>query len=156
MTRCGRMPAVSSTGACLTSGLPPPLRPQQAHEHPAGLCLHPPERLDDEEHNALQRVLDDDPPLASAHALMQRFRRLVRDQDCIMTGLETGLTDAANSDLPPLVGFTRAIAADQAAGHCSPHTPGTVEGCVHKIKLLKRAHYGGSSLPQLRALPLAA
>jgi transposase len=39
------------------------------------LCLRPPEQLDTEEHEVLQRVLREDPPLANAHALMQRSDR---------------------------------------------------------------------------------
>jgi transposase len=45
------------------------------------LCLRPPDQLDDEERAALQRVLDEDPLLATAHALMQRFRQVVRERD---------------------------------------------------------------------------
>jgi hypothetical protein len=55
--------------------------------------------------------LDEDPPLASARALMQRFRPVARDHD--LEGLDGWLDDAANSELPPLVGFTRGIATDR-------------------------------------------
>jgi transposase len=121
------------------------------------LCLRPPEQLDDEERLALQRVLDEDPPLATAHALMQRFREVVRDRDLV--GLDRWLTDAASSELPPFVGFTRGIAADRAAVNAaftSSWSTGPVEGLVHKIKLLKRQAYGRAKLPQLRARILAA
>ena len=121
------------------------------------LCLRPPEQLDDEEREALRRVLADDPPLAAAHRLVQRFRQLVRDRD--VAGLESWLTDAANSELPPFVGFTRGIAADRdavMAAFTHPWSTGPVEGHVHKIKLLKRATYGRAGLPQLRARILAA
>src|ERR1051326_2587291 len=64
------------------------------------LCLRPPEQLDDEERGALQCVLEEDPPLATAHALMQRFRQVVRNRD--VAGLDKWLTDAANSELPPV------------------------------------------------------
>jgi hypothetical protein len=57
------------------------------------LSLRPPEQLDDEEHEALQRVLAEDPPLAAAHAMTQRFRRVVRDRD--LAGLYRWLEDAA-------------------------------------------------------------
>jgi transposase len=121
------------------------------------LCLRPPEQSDDEERNALQRVLYEDPPLATAHGLMHRFRKLVRDRD--VTGLENWLTDAANSELPPFVGFTRGIAADRAAviaAFTQTWSTGLVEGHVHKIKLLNRAAHGRAGLPQLRARILAA
>ena len=121
------------------------------------LCLRPPEQLDDEERGALQCVLEEDPPLATAHALMQRFRQVVRNRD--VAGLDNWLTDAANSELPPFVGFTRGIAADRdavLAAFTQPWSTGLVEGHVHKIKLLKRAAYGRAGLPQLRARILAA
>jgi transposase len=121
------------------------------------LCLRPPEQLHDEEREVLQRVLDDDPPLAMAHALMQRFRRIVNDRD--LAGLEGWLTDAATSELPPFVGFTRGIAADRdavLAAFTLPWSTGQVEGHVHRIKLLKRQAYGRAGLPQLRARILAA
>jgi transposase len=121
------------------------------------LCLRPPEQLDEEERAALQRVLDEDPPLATAHALMQRFRQVIRDRDLV--GFERWLADAAASELPAFVGFTRGIAADRAAVDAAftlPWSTGPVEGHVHKIKLLKRQAYGRATLPQLRARILAA
>jgi transposase len=121
------------------------------------LCLRPPDQLDDDERAALQRVLDEDPPLASAHELMQRFRQVVHDRD--LPGLDRWLADAAASELPPFVGFTRGIASDRAAVDAAftlPWSTGPVEGHVHKIKLLKRQAYGRASLPQLRARILAA
>jgi len=99
------------------------------------LCLRPPEQLDDEERAALQRVLDDDLPLANAHALMQRFRQVVRDRDLL--GLDRWLADAESTELPPFVGFTRGIATDRAAVNAAftlPWSTGPVEGHVHKIK----------------------
>jgi transposase len=121
------------------------------------LCLRPPEQLDEEERAALHRVLDEDLPLATAHALMQRFRQVVRDRDLL--GLERWLADAASSELPPFVGFTRGIATDRAAVDAAftlPWSTGPVEGHVHKIKLLKRQAFGRAGLPQLRARILAA
>jgi transposase len=125
--------------------------------HTRWLCLRPPERLYDEEHEALQRVLAEGPPLAAAHALMQRFRQVVRDRD--LAGLHRWLEDAASSELPPFVGFTRGIAADRdavEAAFIQPWSAGPVEGHVHKLKLLRRAVYGRASLPQPRARILAA
>jgi transposase len=121
------------------------------------LCLRPPDQLDDDERAALQRVLDEDPPLASAHELMQRFRQVVHDRD--LPGLDRWLADAAASELPPFVGFTRGIASDRAAVDAAftlPWSTGPVEGHVHKIKLLKRQAFGRAGLPQLRARILAA
>jgi transposase len=121
------------------------------------LCLLPPEQLDHDERNTVQRVLDEDPPLANAHALMQRFRQVAHDRD--VSGLNRWLEDAAASELPPFVGCTRGIAADRdaiIAAFTQPWSTGTVEGHVDKIKLLRRAAYGRAGLRQLRARILAA
>ncbi len=89
---------------------------------------------------------------------MQRFRQVVRYRD--VASLQTWLADSSNSDLPQFVGFTRGIAADREAVMAAlirqPWSTGTVEGHVHKIKLLKRAAYGRAGLQQLRARILAA
>ena len=74
-------------------------------------------------------------------------------------GLDRWLADAASSELPPFVGFTRGIATDRAAVYAAftlPWSTGPVEGHVHKIKLLKRQAYGRAGLPQLPARILAA
>jgi transposase len=96
------------------------------------VCLRPPERLDEEE-RATRRVLDEDLPLATAHVLMQRFRQVVRDRGLL--GLNRWLADAASSELPPFVGFTRGIANDRAAVDAAftlPWSTSPVEGHVHK------------------------
>jgi len=88
---------------------------------------------------------------------MQRFRRVVRDRD--LAGLNRWLEDAASSNLPSFVGFTRGIAVDRdavVAAFTQAWSTGPVEGHVHKIKLLKRQAYGRAGLPQLRARILAA
>jgi transposase len=74
-------------------------------------------------------VLDEDPPLATAHELMQRFRQVVRDRDLL--GLDRWLAHAASSELPPFVGFTRGIATDRAAVDAAfalPWSTGPVDG----------------------------
>ena len=74
---------------------------------------------------------------------MQRFRQVVHDRD--VSGLNRWLEDAAASELPPFIGFTRGIAADRDAvivAFTQPWSTGVVEGHVHKIKLLKRQAYG--------------
>jgi hypothetical protein len=58
------------------------------------LCLQPPEQL------------DEDPPLETAHALMQRVRKLVQDRDPFCTG-SLG-SRCVHRELLPFVGFTRA------------------------------------------------
>ena len=104
---------------------------------------------------AVGLALDD----AAADAVDEQLAadQVVRDRDVL--GLDRWLADAASSELPPFVGFTRGIATDRAAVNAAftlPRSTGPVEGQVHKIKLLKRQVYGRAGLPQLRARILAA
>jgi transposase len=121
------------------------------------LCLRPPEQLDEAERAALARVLEQEPELATAHELVQRFRALVRERD--LPALGPWLDDAETSELPPFVSFARGVRADYAAVEAAFTTiwsTGPVEGHIHKVKLLKRQGYGRAALPLLRAKILAA
>ena len=121
------------------------------------LCLRPPEQLDEAEGAALARVLEQEPELATAHELVQRFRALVRERD--LPALGAWLDDAETSLLPPFVSFARGVRADYAAVEAAFTTmwsTGPVEGQIHKVKLLKRQGYGRAALPLLRAKILAA
>jgi transposase len=121
------------------------------------LCLCPPDALEPEEQLALQHLLAGDVEVARGHALVQRFRQIVRERD--RGGLDAFLADAAASGLPPFESFARGIATDRAAVDAAltlPWSNGLVEGHVHRVKLLKRLGYGRAALPTLRARILAA
>jgi len=121
------------------------------------LCLRPPEQLDEEEHRALQHLLEQDAEVARAHALVQRFRQIVRKRD--LGSLDAFLADARASGLPPFVSFANGIDTDRAAVDAAltlRWSNGPVEGHVHRVKLLKRLGYGRASLATLRARILSA
>ncbi len=121
------------------------------------LCLRPPEQLDAEEQLALQHLLEADAELARGHALVQAFRRIVRERGA--DHLDAFLDTAQASGLPPFMSFARGIAGDRAAVNVAltlPWSNGTVEGHVHRVKLLKRLGYGRAALPTLRTRILAA
>ena len=121
------------------------------------LCLRPPEQLDQEERRALEHLLEQDAELAQAYALVQRFRKIVKERD--HGGLDAFLADARASGLPPFVSFARGIDTDRAAVDAAltlDWSNGPVEGHVHRVKLLKRLGYGRASLTTLRARILAA
>lgn len=121
------------------------------------LCLRPPEQLDAEEQIALQKILAEAPDLAAGHALVQAFRRLVRERD--LTGLDAWLARAQDRGLPPFVSFVRGVTNDREAveqAFIQRWSNGQLEGHVHRVKLLKRQGYGRASLPTLRARILAA
>jgi transposase len=136
-------------------GRPP--RPRVRRFRVRWLCLRPPAQLDPDERAALDRVLAEHPDLAAGHALLQRFRHLVRTRDIV--ALNAWLADAAASGLGPFVSLATGIAADRAAVDAAlalPWSNGPVEGHVHRVKLLKRQHYGRAKLDLLRARILAA
>jgi transposase len=121
------------------------------------LCLRPPQQLDADEQRALQQLLEQDPELAQAHALVQRFRQILKNRD--HQSLEAFLADARASGLPSFVSFAKGIDTDRAAVGAAltlRWSNGPVEGHVHRVKLLKRLGYGRASLTTLRARVLSA
>lgn len=132
-------------------------RPRQPRLKVRWLCLRPPEQLDSTERATLDRVLDEDATLALGYALLQHFRRVIADRDA--AALATWLTEAQASGLAPFVGLANGITADRAAVEAAltlPWSTGPVEGHVHRVKLLKRQHYGRAKLDLLRTRVLAA
>jgi len=120
------------------------------------LCLRPPDQLDAPEHAALDQTLADDAELATGYALLQRFRTVIATRD--VGALATWLTEAQASASAPFVGFANGICADRAAVEAALTTEwstGPVEGHVHRVKLLKRQHYGRAKLDLLRRRVLA-
>jgi transposase len=127
-------------------------RPRQRRLKVRWLCLRPPEQLAAEERAALDRVLTEDATLKTGYDLLQRFRQVVADRD--VAALGPWLADAQASDVAPFVTLARGIVADRAAVEAALTTPwstGPVEGHVHRVKLLKRQHYGRAKLDLLRA-----
>lgn len=115
------------------------------------LLLRPPDQLDAAERAALQQVLDADPELATAHALVQRFRAIVKARD--LGGFRNWLTDAQASGLASFVGVASGMLKDRdavEAAFTEVWSNGAVEGFVHKVKLLKRQAYGRANLDLLR------
>jgi len=115
------------------------------------LLLRPPDQLSDEERDALGQVLDTDPALATAHALVQRFRAILKARD--LDAFRLWLTDAQTSGLPSFVGVANGMRKDRdavEAAFTEGWSNGVVEGVVHKVKLLKRQAYGRAKLDLLR------
>jgi transposase len=121
------------------------------------LCLRPPEQLDAEEQRALQQLFEQDAEPAQAHALVQRFRQIVKNWD--HRSLDAFLADARTSGLPSFVSFAEGIDTDRAAVDAAltlKWSNGPVEGHVHRVKLLKRLGFGRASVATLRARVLSA
>jgi transposase len=121
------------------------------------LCLRRPDDLPPAERAALDQVLAADAELATGHALLHRFRRLLAARD--LPALETWLADARSSGLPPFIAFATGLANDRAAvdgAFTTPWSTGPVEGHVHRVKLIKRQGYGRAKVDLLRARVLKA
>ena len=121
------------------------------------LCLRRPDDLPPAERAALDQALAADAELATGHALLHRFRRLLAARD--LPALDTWLADARASGLPPFVTFATGLANDRAAVDAAltlPWSTGPVEGHVHRLKLIKRQGYGRAKIDLLRARVLKA
>ncbi len=102
-------------------------------------------------------VLAEDPVLKTGYDLLQQFRTVLAGRD--VPGLATWLATAQASELPSFVALANGISADHVAVEAALTTPwstGPVEGHVHRVKLLKRQHYGRAKLDLLRRRVLAA
>jgi transposase len=121
------------------------------------LCLRRPDDLPPAERAALENALAADAELATGHALLHRFRRLLAARD--LPALDTWLADARASELPPFVSRAAGLANDRAAvdaAFTTPWSTGPVEGHVHRVKLIKRQGYGRAKIDLLRARVLKA
>ncbi|WP_460358238.1 transposase [Actinoallomurus acanthiterrae] len=68
--------------------------------------------------------------------------------------LDHWITTTAAGDSPHLAAFATGLRRDHAAvtaGLALPHSSGTVEGTVNKIKFLKRQMFGRANFDLLRA-----
>lgn len=136
-------------------GDPPTPKPQSFSVR--ALCLRPAAQLDDTRRQALDTLLAQEPDIAVAHALVERFRTLIAERD--IAALTVWLADARASDLPAFVSLANGLEADWSAVEAALRTAwstGPVEGHVHKLKLIKRQGYGRASLALLRRRVLAA
>ncbi|MPZ13494.1 MAG: ISL3 family transposase [Chloroflexi bacterium] len=135
---------------------PPPRDRKREREPPRQLsvrwlCLRPPESLKEDERTALQQVLQQDAHLALGHSLVQHFRQLVHDRN--VAALDQWLIDAEQSGIAPFLILAHGIRMDRLAVNAALTTPwsnGTVEGHVHRLKLIKRQGYGRTRPDLLR------
>ena len=114
--------------------------------------LCPPERRTNTQHQIVEQVLKVNPELALAHALLQRFRQMLREHQ--VGELDHWLADAVDSGLSPFVRLAKTFSADKAAILAAielPWSTGPVEGIITRIKFMKRLGYGRASLALLRA-----
>ncbi|GAC1401526.1 MAG: ISL3 family transposase [Chloroflexota bacterium] len=121
------------------------------------LCVRLPDRLDASERAALDTLLAQTPDLATGHALVQRFRAVLKEHS--LAGLDGWLANARASGLRSFVSLAAGIEADRAAVEAAitgVWSTGPVEGHNHRLKLIKRRGYGRASFGLLRRRVLVA
>jgi transposase len=117
--------------------------------------------LKEEERIALEQVFQDDSQLALGYQLVQRFHQIVAQivADREIAALEPWLIAAEQSNLAPFAILAHGIRMDRSAVNAALTTPwsnGTVEGHVHRLKLIKRQGYGRAKTDLLRRRVVAA
>ncbi len=123
----------------------------------AALFVRHEEKLDEEQEEYLGRLCEADEALADTRRLTQEFAEMVRRLEG--EDLEGWLKDAEESRSTAMQSFAAGLRKDLdavRAGLTEEWSNGTVEGFVHKLKLLKRQGYGRASFELLRARMLAA
>ena len=123
----------------------------------AALFMRREEKLSEEQKAYLGRLCDSDRALADARRLTQDFAKLVRGLEG--EKLDGWLEEAEACEAPAMRNFAAGLRKDLAAvraGLTEEWSNGSVEGFVHKLKLLKRQGYGRAGFGSLRARMLAA
>lgn len=120
------------------------------------LLVKHPDKLSEEE-KYLLAVLLQEPSVASAYKLGQRFLHLVRERE--LPKLDAWIADCHTSQVPDLSNFAAGLQQDDAAVRAAltlPWSSGQVEGQITRLKLLKRQMYGRASFELLRQRVLHA
>lgn len=114
------------------------------------LLLNDRDTLNDEEEQLLG-VLLEEPSVATAYELGQRFLGLVRQRQ--VSEFATWVADCQTSEVADLKNFAAGLLQDEAAVRAAltlPWSSGQVEGQITRLKLLKRQMYGRASFALLR------
>jgi transposase len=122
----------------------------------AALFMRHEEKLNEEQEAYLGRLCEADEALADTRRLTQEFAEMVRRLEG--EDLYEWLKDAEESRSTAMQSFAAGLRKDLEAvraGLTEKWSNGTVEGFVHKLKLLKRQGYGRAGFELLRARMLA-
>jgi transposase len=109
------------------------------------------DQLPEEERDYLKRLCDEEPTIARAYELAQKFVTMARERTA--QWLDAWLTRATASGITELDRFARGLTDDRAAveaGLSLEWSNGQTEGQVNKLKLLKRSMYGRANFDLLR------
>lgn len=115
------------------------------------LLFHDKTKLDENELDALSRVLDADEHTATAYAYIQEFRQMLRNK-CV-DDLDDWLAKLTDSNLFGLTTFANGIKLDLAEvknAFSMNWNNGVLEGHVNRLKFLKRQMFGRANFDLLR------
>lgn len=140
--RRGRPPATT---------IHPPVQRRTSARQAAWLLIQPPDDLEPDDRQLLNRLIAASEALQIAYPLVQEFRRIVRERH--PDALDSWIQRATASGIAALRSFAAGLQRDYAAVRAALSTPlsnGQVEGQINRLKYLKRAGYGRASFELLR------
>ena len=147
--------ATRRRGEQAASGAPQPSSAAPPSGRRVGrLLMADTDKLANDDHRFVARLLADAPKLADAVAVAKRLHRVLRKESD--EPLQNVLTAAADT---LLAGFAASLGRDQTAVQAAldlPWTTSPVEGQVNRIKTIKRSMYGRAGFDLLRARVLQA
>jgi transposase len=127
--------------------IPRPMSPRQA----MWLLMRPPRTLTPEQETYRAQLCAECADAAVMYPLVQRLGMLIREHR--VADLEGWLRAAEESGISEFMRFARSLQRDQAAvsqALTSRWSQGQTEGCITKLKLLKRSMYGRANIDLLR------
>ena len=110
-----------------------------------------PDELTDEEQNVLAWLVEAHSSLATVYRLVQHFRQMIGSR--AGQELEHWVQQCLGSHIRELVRFARGVQAEWkpvVAGLTQEASNGQTEGCVNRLKTIKRQMYGRAGFPLLR------
>lgn len=148
-----------------TRGRPPTTNPSEAAEpirplspkQASWLVFRPPEDLDDDQQDNLQRLRRLSSDVETIYPLVQEFGHMVRTRAA--QSFESWLQPVRDSKVRELLSFAKSLERDKSAvmaGLSLPYSNGQVEGQITRLKLIKRSMYGRANFDLLRRRVLLA
>jgi transposase len=139
----------------------PPARPGLTPQQAAGLLLVRPERRTSAEQAAVEAVQGLHPEIAAAATLLTRFAGMIRERtgESASGQLAQWMDDAERAGSSELTNFVVKLRQDAdavRAGLTLDYSQGQTEGCITKLKLIKRSMYGRAKFDLLRQRVLYA
>jgi transposase len=122
----------------------------------ARLFLANPEGQRSSDQTLLARLLRFDPVMPGTYYHVQTFRRMIRERRG--HAFDAWIAEVQQTGVKELRAFVKGLLKDEAAVHAGLSlvwSNGPTEGCIHRLKLIKRQAYGRAGVDFLRHRILA-